>query len=321
MEGVDTARFETFLACDLDEYPERLHVFRGLPLFPTTAANTLRALFALSRLVKQLGIDVIHSHHRFTSVIARLVSMSTGCRFTSTVHDLATGGVRMTRFGAASVVMVFSDAVEKHLTDAFGIPPSRIQQIPMGIGPMTRSNDRPARPTVAFAGRLDWEKGPDILLAAAPEILRHLPATVVRIAGSGELDRELRAHATSFAGHVVFAGWQDDVAAFLSSADIVVVPSRREGFGRTVVEAMSLGVPVVASAAGEIRNLIEDGVSGVLVPIGDPAALAAAVVRLLADRQLADRIGAEGQKRTLGKYSVAAMCRSTEQVYEHVMAS
>ncbi len=321
MAGVDASRFESFLACAIDDYPVRERVFSGLPLFPTTAANMMRASVAVRRLVKERGIDVLHSHHRFTSVVARLVAMMTGCRFTSTVHDLAAGGAVMTRFGAAPIVTVFSETVEKHLVNNFGFSPNRIQQIPMGIGvtpPSGRASS--GRPSVVFAGRLDWEKGADVLLAAIPRILSQVPEAVFCFAGTGELESDLRANATAMGDQVRFLGWRDDVASLVGGASVAVVPSRREGFGRSVVEAMTLGVPVVASATGEIINLIEDGVSGLLVPPGDVEALAGAVVRLLLDRPLAERIGAEGQARTLGRYSVDAMCRATERVYERLMA-
>jgi len=323
MAGVDASRFESFLACAINDYPERERVFGGLPLFPTNGANMMRAFVAIRRLVKERSIDVLHSHHRFTSVVARIVAMTTGCRFTSTVHDLAAGGALMTRFGAASVVTVFSETVEKHLVNNFGFPRNRIQRIPMGIsvspppGGRVRSGER----TVVFVGRLDWEKGADVLLAAIPQILSEVREAVFCIAGTGDLERELRANAAAMGDHVRLLGWRDDVASLIGCADVAVVPSRREGFGRSVIEAMSLGVPVVASATGEIVNLIEDGVTGILVPPGDAEALAGAVVRVLLDQPLAERIGSEARARTAGKYSVAVMCAAVEQVYARLMAS
>jgi glycosyltransferase involved in cell wall biosynthesis len=320
--GADASRYETFLACGVDDYPERAGVYSGLPLFPTTPANAVRGFFAVRRLVQELGIDVLHSHHRFTSVVARLVSMTTGCRFTSTVHDLAAGSTRMTRFGVAPVVTVFSEAVERHLIESFGVSADKIQRIPMGIAPMARLGSAcGSAPMVVFAGRLDWEKGADIFVAAIPEILRCVPEAIFSIAGTGELEGELRGRAAAFADRVQFLGWREDIAALIGSAGVAVVPSRREGFGRSVVEAMSLGVPVVASATGEIVNLIDDGVNGLLVPPGDSAALAGAVVRLLLDRPLAERIAAAGEASTAGRYSIEAMCRATEKVYERLLAS
>ncbi|HEX7191438.1 MAG TPA: glycosyltransferase [Thermoanaerobaculia bacterium] len=333
--SVDATRYEMFLACHTNDFPERAGVYSGLPLFPTTPAKAIRGVFAIRRLVKELGIDVLHSHHRFTSVVARLVSLSTGCRFTSTVHDLASGGAVMTRFGTAPIVTVFSEAVENHLTETFHIPRSHIRRVPMGLPLVARPTaieqkatrrslgTEESAPVVAYSGRLDWEKGPDLLLAAAPAILAQIPEAVFWIAGSGDLEAELRAQARALGieDRLRFTGWRDDVAAVVGSADVAVIPSRREGFGRSVVEAMALRMPVVAVATGGITSLVENEKTALLVPAEDASAIARSAVRLLTDRSLADALAAQAYAAVVGRYGTSAMAGAFQRIYDELLVA
>ena len=118
-------------------------------------------------------------------------------------------------------------------------------------------------------------------------------------------------------GHrVVFTGRRDDVPAVTAALDVAVLPSYREAQGLSILEAMALGRPVVASNVGGIPEVIQDGVTGLLVPPHDPAALAAAIVRLLTDHPLADTLARAGRELVYERFCVERMVRAIEEIYD-----
>jgi glycosyltransferase involved in cell wall biosynthesis len=156
----------------------------------------------------------------------------------------------------------------------------------------------PARPWVALIGRLVPVKDHALLLAA----LAALPADErpqVFLVGDGPLRAELEAAATArgVADRVIFTGHVDDLAPLYQSLDLLVLCSASEGSPMVVLEAMSYGLPVLATAVGGVPDLVRDGETGLLCPAGDGRALAAALARLLADDNLRRRLGAAGFAR------------------------
>ncbi len=121
------------------------------------------------------------------------------------------------------------------------------------------------------------------------------------------------------ADRVRFAGFRSDLPALLPGVDVVVHPAQREGLGVALLEAMSAGVPVVASRAGGIVDVIRDGVDGLLVPPGDGTALAAALDRMLADEPWRRAIGSAARQRIADRFSTAAMCAGNLAVYRKVL--
>lgn len=142
-------------------------------------------------------------------------------------------------------------------------------------------------PCVLYVGRLDPEKDVGMLLSATEQ----LEGTIV-VAGAGSLDAELRAQA---APNVRFLGRieRDELAPWYAAADVFVLPSRSEQWGMVVSEAAAAGLPIVASeAVGAASDLVDDGVNGFRVPVGDPAALADALRRVVGDEAFRERAGA-----------------------------
>jgi len=144
-------------------------------------------------------------------------------------------------------------------------------------------------------GRLHRDKGFDVLIRAMP----YLPDVGLIIAGSGPENDSLLALARSehVAERVWLCGWRQDAGELLKSADVFVCPSRREPLGNVVIEAWSAGRPVVAGSAAGPRELITDGVNGLLTPIDDPQALAYAISTVLADRGYAATLSDAGRRR------------------------
>ena len=118
------------------------------------------------------------------------------------------------------------------------------------------------------------------------------------------------------ADRVIFTGRRDDVPAVTAALDVAVLPSYREAQGLTILEAMALSRPVVASNVGGIPEMVEDGVTGLLVPPHQPGPLADAIVRLLTDHPLADTLGRAGHDLVHERFSVEAMVHAICELYE-----
>jgi glycosyltransferase involved in cell wall biosynthesis len=157
---------------------------------------------------------------------------------------------------------------------------------------------------VLYVGRLSEEKGVLELVEAA----RGLP---LRVIGDGPL-RD-RVPSEGFVPPAELGAWYERAA-------IVCAPSRREGYGVVVREAMAWGRPVVATAVGGLRDAVEDGVTGLLVPPGDVAALRAALERLLGDSALRARLGAAGRETAQRGYSFHAAAAALASMYEEALA-
>jgi glycosyltransferase involved in cell wall biosynthesis len=173
-------------------------------------------------------------------------------------------------------------------------------------------------PIVGVVARLEAEKGHRTLLDAWPAVLASVPDAWLLIVGEGSERNALESQTAELgiAHRVVFTGRREDVPAVTAALDIAVLPSYREAQGLSVLEAMALSRPVVASAVGGIPEMIEDGVSGLLVPAGEPEPLAAAIVRLLTDHPLADTIARRGHELVHERFCVELMVRAVSDLYD-----
>jgi glycosyltransferase involved in cell wall biosynthesis len=205
-----------------------------------------------------------------------------------------------------------------------GVPRERLHVIPSGVersvfaGPSPDPFPGTPHPRVVFVGRLHRQKQVDTLVRAAP--LLRTPGVSVLVVGDGpdrawlqELADPALVRFTGFVPH-------DEVPAVLRHSDVFVLPSRYEELGSVLLEAMHCGVPIVASDTGGIPDVITDGVTGRLVPPGDPAAVASAVDALLADRAAAARLGAAAQEAA-GAYDWDVLADQVLRVYSSVVAA
>jgi glycosyltransferase involved in cell wall biosynthesis len=176
----------------------------------------------------------------------------------------------------------------------------------------------PAVPLLVNVAALTPEKGHDVLLDAAARLRAAVPAAAWLVAGDGPRRGELaaRTRAAGLDGTVRWLGHVDDVAGLLAEADVVVSASTAEGLGSTLLDALALGRPIVAAAAGGVPEVLA-GDAGLLVPPGDAPALAAAVARVLADPALAGALRAAATRRATA-FDVRRMAERTIEVYRSV---
>lgn len=210
-----------------------------------------------------------------------------------------------------------------------GWPSHQIRTIPNPVAAWTLEESQdaqtppdPAAPLILYTGRLQSVKGIMVLLRSVASVARVFPKVQYVLAGARHIsisDAALKQTLTEQGGadHVTLLGhvpWRE-LADWYRRATIFVMPSYYESFCISCVEAMAFGIPVVATTAGGLPEIVEDGVTGILVPPGDPQALAEAILRLLGDPDLRRRMGEASRERVNAKFSTEHVADQTIAVY------
>ncbi len=305
-------------------------------------------LLALLRLTRRIPCDLIHAHWVLPN--GPLAALAAGRRRLPLVislhgsdvylperHRWLRGAAAWTFRRAAAVTACSSDLARRAL--ALGAPPERTTVIPYGADreafrpadPAERAQVRadlglaPGEALVLAVGRLVRKKGFDQLIGALPQVVREAGPVRLLIAGQGDLREELAALARALGveEHVRMPGAieRDRLPALFRSCDVLAVPSMHDargnvdGLPNVVLEGMASGVPIVASRVAGIPQVIADGETGLLVPEKDPAALAAALVRLLREPDTRARLGRQARRRVEEELNWPAVAAQFEAVY------
>jgi glycosyltransferase involved in cell wall biosynthesis len=223
-----------------------------------------------------------------------------------------------------SRIFAVSEAAKDMLVDLTGIPNQRIEVILNGIdtheyAPPAERPDRSDRKrlVVAAVGRLEPIKNHVLLVEAAGLLAREGVDIELRFAGTGSMEPILRSRANELgiADRVKLLGYVADVPRFLHDLDVFVLTSDSEGNPNALLEAMSTGLPCVATSVGAVADLLERGRAGMLVPPRDAGALAKALSRLAASKELRRRLGANARERIIREYSLERMLDAYEDLY------
>ena len=169
-------------------------------------------------------------------------------------------------------------------------------------------------------GTLNFQKGIQYLIQAMPQILKEFPKTTLEIVGEGDYRRNLErlTKKLKLQKSVSFAGFVKDVENRMKNYDLYVQPSLSESFGLAIIQAMSLGIPIVATNAGGIPEVVTAGKSGILVEPAKPLALVQAIIELLRNPKRAKDMGKLGREEVKIKFNLRDMIKETEQIYEKV---
>jgi glycosyltransferase involved in cell wall biosynthesis len=305
----------------------------------------------MRRVHRPSSFDIIHAHWVLPNGLpAALIAWLRNLPLVISLHGsdvyLAERAVPLTLAAAVAlraaqaVTACSSDLQERALR--LGARPTGVEVIPYGVDPQAFQPDPQAgaqvRAELGLAAdtllivaisRLVYKKGLSYLLEAFPAIRARHPNAVLVIGGYGDLREELerRAQQLGIAASVRFPGQlaRDRVARYISAADVYVVPSIRDqrgnvdGLPNVLLESMGAARPIVASSVAGIPEVILDGEHGLLVPERDPAALAAAITRLLDDRSLARQLGAAARRRVLEELTWDATAERFEEVYHRAL--
>jgi len=311
----------------------------------------LAAVFRLFRLLWEEKISIIHSYLYHANILGRvigkvaqtpiIISSERSVILSEEVvnKDTLEMGSRLRRLvnslsmHLSGRVVTVSELVRETLIAASKIDPKRLVTIHNGVnledyqidGDITAKKKglglETSASVIGAIGRLDRVKGAEYLLRAAAKVIFKTPDAAFLIVGDGSQREALEqlARSLGISHRVVFTGQRDDVPELLAVMDVLVLPSLYEGLPNAVLEAMAAGKPVIATPVGGTPEVVEDGITGLLVPPRDPEALAEAILALLQDRERAEAMGRAGRARVEKYFSVERMIAETEALYEELI--
>src|SRR4051794_25325046 len=323
----------------------RRRVAEGLDLIPLAPRTEmgLSAAWRFARIVKRLAPDVIHAHDPHGVAMAALaLSLGAGSAargkapaiVASRRVDFHLKGNSFSRWKYRQVdcFVAASEAIRRMLV-ADGIADAQTVAVHEGIdvehviaAPPVNVHEAfflpHGAPVVGNVAALVPHKGQRYLVDAAQLVVRQIPDARFVILGEGELrehlERQVREH--HLEKHVLLPGFRTDVLGCMKAFDLFVMSSVTEGLGTSLLDAMACARPIVATTAGGIPEIVDENVTGLLVPPRDAQALAAAIVRALRDQPLRERIGRAGFDRVRHRFTVERMVEQTAAVYERVVA-
>ena len=320
----------------------RRRASEGLELVPIAARTEmdLSAAWRLARVLKRLAPDIVHAHDPHgVAMAAMALSMAAAGRpapspaliasrrvdFHLKRHSLSRWKYRQVDcFIAASEAirqMLIGDGVDadRTVTVHEGIDADHIAAVP-AVNVHEAFWLPHDAPVVGNVAALVPHKGQRYLIEAAHQVVQQLPDARFVILGEGELrdalERLVRDH--HLEKHVLLPGFRIDVIGCIKGFDLFAMSSTTEGLGTSLLDAMACAKAIVATSAGGIPEIVEDGVNGRLVPPRDPAALARSIVELLSDPARRERMGRAGLERVRQRFTVDAMVAGTAAVYARV---
>jgi lipopolysaccharide/colanic/teichoic acid biosynthesis glycosyltransferase/glycosyltransferase involved in cell wall biosynthesis len=358
--GLDPARFHSILVTGTENAGEGslldLALARGIEpvVIPeivgqaTLGPRDLKALIALYRLMRRERPHIVHTHAAKPGVLGRLAARLAGVPVVvHTFHGHILHGYygplmtwllrRMERLLARGTdrIIAVSEQVKQDLVRYDVAPPEKISVIPLGfdLQPFLDSGEHRgalyrelgltngAR-LVGIVGRIFPIKNHRLFLEAAARVAAEEHAARFVVVGDGVLRPEMEAHARrlGIADRVTFTGWRRDLPHIYPDLDVLVVSSKNEGTPVSAIEAMASACPVVATRVGGLPDLIEDGETGHLVPAEDAPALAAAILRVLRDREGARRMAGVAREQVSQRFRAERLVADVEHLYSELLA-
>ncbi|GCD99298.1 glycosyl transferase [Embleya hyalina] len=331
---------------DLDGFQPEL-VEAGASLFGVHRGSRVGSVRGLARVIRDRRPDLVHTTLYEADIAGRIAALATGVPVVSSLVNTSYGaemrtqpGIRPWKLRAAQGLDAASGqgvrrfhALTEHVADVMSrrlrVRRSRIEVVPRGRDPEALAAARERRahtraelglgadvPVLVTAARQEYQKGLDVLLAAFASVRREVPDAVLLLAGPpGGQTESLRRTAAGLAGDspdgaepVRFLGYRDDVPDLMGAADVFVLPSRWEGLGSVLIEAMGVGTPIVTSDLPPVREITGAGDCAALVPPDSPEALATALVSALTEREKTAMRADAAYRRFGEEYTIDSVC-------------
>ena len=335
---------ETFFAHQLRSYG-----FRYITIPTRKAPNNdplrvLRVAYRIYSLLRGANYDLVHSHGYFADICSLPIAKLLGIKTISTCHGFISNDRKLALYNKidqmvlrlSNRVICVSDSLKGSLLD-LGFNDEKIRIVPNAVA---TNQDRKKLGNikkiikkkmcadddhfiVGYAGRLSEEKGLKPLMQAFCALIQKKPMCKLWLIGDGPLRSELKEMANRFriSENVMFLGFREDVTRLMAGMDVFVLPSFTEGTPMALLEAMSLGIPSIASSVGQIPKIIITGTNGCLVSPGDARELFKVILRILEDKAFAEMLSDNAIKTVKETYSIEDWVQNIESIYEELFES
>lgn len=339
IEELDRLGLENVLVCRPDaELAHSVPAVRAITM-PLHGDLDFGSAFRIERVIRTQRPDIVHVHsRRGVDLFGGLAAWRAGVPavLTRRVDSHEPAAWARLKYRHYDAVVAISSRIESQLRNEIGIEPGRVARIASAVDTDVYRPDADARDRleqrlgpssehflIGMVAQLIPRKGHLCLLESLADVVGDHPEVRVLLFGRGRLEAKIRRRIDSLGltGHVSLAGFRRDLPELLPGFDLLVHPAAREGLGVAVLEAMACGVPVVASSAGGLVDLVTDDVEGMLVAPREPRALARAIDAMIANREGRKRMGSMGRQRVCERFSKAAMAERHRRLYGSILGN
>lgn len=339
VENIDTAKFEIHVICPPGPLAGEIRkLSRHIDIDTIVMKSRLdfSAIKKIRKEIKHTKPEIIHIHGARAGALGRLAGIGLNIPVIYTEHLRTKNFVIKNHFLNAihlvgywfldmftTLNIAVSESVKEFMVDNNISRFDKIKVIYNGIEPTkfqakTFQNEKEFK--IATVATLNENKGIQFLIQAMPIVKNEFPEVQLEIIGDGPYRRHLESMVKKLKlqDQVSFSGFVANIEKYLTKFDLYVQPSLSESFGLAIVQAMSVGLPVVASNAGGIPEVVTDGKSGILVEPAKPKLLAAAIVEILRDPSRSKKMGETARREAQIRFNLKDMIRELEIVYEEV---
>lgn len=305
-----------------------------LPVHKKSLWTMIRLIKKVRNIIVSERIDIVHARSRVPGWIAYFACRKTDASFITTCHGYYKNRIYSQVMGWPKLVIVPSMVIGRHMIDDFKTSTASIRCISRSVDlesfrPRKSKDKDKTTCTIAIVGRLTPLKGHTYFLKAMAKVARSIPYAKILIVGDAPKHKasyrnelEMLASKLGLKEKVEFLGSRKDIPEILSTVDVLVFSSVvPESFGRVIIEAQAVGVPVVATRVGGVVDIIDDGKTGILVMPRDVDAMAKEVVRVFNDKDLTSSIVAAAKKKIKENFTIEHMSSQTIAVYEELISS
>lgn len=302
----------------------------SLPVGKKSIPSVIRMVKALREIIRKEDIDIVHARSRIPALIAYFASKATNRVFITTAHGYYKKHILSSVMTWGRYVIVASNIMAKYMVRDFGVPYERIRMIPRGVD-LERFKFRGIKEkktgefVIGMISRITTLKGHADFIRAISIVSRQIPQLKVVIAGEAPKDKyredlELLTRGLGLSKTIEFLGAREDVPAIMAGLDVLVSATiTPEAFGRVIIEAQAIGVPVVSTEVGGIVDIVEDEKTGLLCSPQNPRDMAEKILRLYKDNELSAGIVKEARGRVESNFNLEKMMSRTLAVYDEAL--
>jgi len=304
-----------------------------LPVHKKSLWTVYKCVKELERIIKEEKVDIVHARSRIPAWIAFFTCRKTKTPIITTCHGYYSNHLFSKIMGWAKIVIVPSNVIGRHMIDEFGVASRDIRLIPRSVDlekfrSLKAKNEKGAY-VISIVGRITPLKGHEYFFKAMARVLRSIPNIKIWVIGEAPANKEsykqelmILVKRLGLTEYLQFLGNRKDVPQLLARSHCLVLSTvTEEAFGRVILEAQAAGVPVVATRVGGVVDIIDDEKTGLLVTPKDPEGMSQAVIRVLRDKGLTERLTTAAKKKLESHFTLEHMATKTIAAYEELLRS